>query len=196
MDQLDRIASAADHLLSRLDSSIEHRGAPAGHPVWDGLRRVRLLPADAVSTVVALRPEPVDDAVPALRSAAESVADVAATLPGPGVWAGTAADAYDDQRRGIARSLDDATGLAARVRAAAAFGAELSRWMRAARGSLAAALADALTSAEAVRVLGGDDPSGAAAADLAAHVLDAVSAAYRDVPRLLDRAAAVTDAAA
>ncbi len=148
MDALDRIIGVAGPLLARIDEIVEYAGAPEHHPVWTELRRVRLLPGDAVDAVAALRPEAVDE--PALRSARDSLAEVATALPAAAGWDGPAADAYRAHRDGLAAQVED---LAARAVATAELGAEMADWMRAARRDVAAVLADVLSSGASVTML-------------------------------------------
>jgi hypothetical protein len=192
MDALDRIIGVAGPLLARVDEIVEYAGAPEHHPVWTELRRVRLLPGDAVDAVAALRPEAVDE--PALRSARESLAEVAAALPAAAGWDGPAADAYRAHRDGLAAQVDD---LAARAVATAELGAEMADWMRDARRDVAAVLADVLASAASVTL----PATGAgpvellppaqldAAAQVATIVLRTVGDAFAAAEPILDRSA-------
>ena len=191
MDRLDQVLDAATPLLRRAEQVLDAAGAPAGHPVLDDLRRVRLMPADAAQTVAGLRPSALTDAAPDLRAGARVCAEVAASLPPPGEWEGEAADAYDDRRRryavhlsGTGESLDE------RLEATADLAAALQEWMTRTRDNLASALADVLGSAESI-TLGSPTnhpPSTAearAAADVASHVLRVVAADYAEAEDLL-----------
>ena len=200
MDRLDDIAAIADPLLRRVDDLLSATGAPADHPLWTELRRVRLLPADAVRAVVALRPAALADAGPHLRGQAREYADIAASLPAPGDWTGDAADMYDAGRRRVADQLSgDPESLAERLEASADLGEALAGWMRQARGSLALTLADVLGSAEAVTLARtpAAHPVPAsevlAAAGIAARVLGTVADAYDHAEDLLDGSTALTE---
>lgn len=184
MDRLDELLTTAGPLLRRVDAMVARGGAPPDDEVWTQLRRVRLLPGDAARAVAALRPADLEDAAPELRADARAYAVLAGSLPGPGEWSGTAAEAYDGARTRAAthlsggpRSLDD------RLQASADLAESMIEWMRYAREALAAVLTDVLSSLEAV-VLAGDklDVSTprqlAAAATVAERVLRAVADAY------------------
>ncbi|WP_127500098.1 hypothetical protein [Actinoplanes solisilvae] len=191
MDRLDQVLDAAIPLLRRAESVLDEAGAPSGHPVWEELRRVRLLPADAAHAVAGLRPSALAEAVPDLRAGARVCAGAASTLPPPGEWEGEAAEAYDDlRRRAVTHLSGDGDGLDERFEATADLAAALHDWMVSTRDNLAAVLAGVLTSAEAV-TLGAPasfPPRPAeirAAADLAAYVLSAVAADYSEAEELL-----------
>ena len=192
MDRLDELAAATGPLLRRAGEVLDEAGAPAGHALWEQLRRVRLLPADAVQAVAALRPVVFAEVVPELRAGARACAEVAATLPAPDEWAGEAADAYDDLRRRTATHLAGADdSLDARWAATADLAEALQQWMTSTRTHLAAALAELLTSAEALTLAGPGDvrpPSMTeirAAADVATHVLRTIADDYLAAEDLL-----------
>ncbi|AGZ38678.1 hypothetical protein [Actinoplanes friuliensis] len=181
MDRLDRILDTAAPLLRRIDAILAAGGAPPQHRVWAELRRVRLLPGDAVRSVAVLRPEELLDAAPELRADARAYVVLAASLPGPGEWAGAAADNYDRAR---SRAADHLSGteqsLGARLDRTADLADNLIAWMQDTRDAVADALAQALSSTEAI-ALAGDKPDLAsareleAAADVAALLLAAVA---------------------
>lgn len=191
MDRLERLLTAAGPLLRRVDDILGAGGAPPDHPVWSELRRVRLLPGDAAHAVAALRPKELLDAAPELRADARAYAVLAASLPRPGEWTGAAADAYDAARQ---RAADHLSGgpdsLDERLEASADLADALVDWMYAARDAVAAALAEVLTSTEAVALTEGkaglpsaDDLE--AAAEVAARVLQAVADSYETGAELL-----------
>jgi hypothetical protein len=201
-DRLDGVVDAAAPLLKRVDAVLTASGASPDHEVWPTLRRVRLLPWDAVRAVVALRPGDLDDAAPELRAGARSYASVAETLPPPGVWAGAAADAYDESRKhtaghlsGTGESLDE------RLSATADLAEALVEWMSQARAELAATLAEVLTSTEALILSpqtapGAVDPASEAeadaAADVAAKILQSIADAYDAAADLIATTADLT----
>ena len=191
MDRLDQVLDTATPLLRRAEAIIDGAGAPAGHPLWDHLRRVRLMPVGAAQAVAGLRPAALADAAAELRAGARVSTEVAAALPPPGDWEGDAADAYDDQRHRIAVELSGtAESLEERFEATADLAAALQEWMTRTRNNLAAALAEVLTSAEAVTLAAPPTypPSVAearAAADLAAHILRRVAVDYAEAEDLL-----------
>lgn len=201
MDRLDDLVGLADLLLVRVDDVLASVGAPPGHPVWTQLRRVRLLPADAVRAVAGLRPDALADAAPLLRHQARQYADIASSLPAAGHWTGDAADAYDAGRRRMVEHLSaDPASLAERLEASADLGAALLDWMWQTRSALAGTLADVLSCAEAV-LLTADTEVGpasrdaaAAAAEIGAQLLRTVADAYDAAEDLLDGSAELTDA--
>lgn len=191
MDRLDQVIGAATPLLRRAEDVLDQAGAPSGHPVWDQLRRVRLMPGDAVNAVAGLRPSALAEAAPELRAGARVCAEAAAALPPPGDWEGEAAEAYDDlRRRAVTHLSGDGDSLDERFEATADLAAALHDWMASTRDHLATVLAEVLTSAEAVTL---SAPAGfpplptevLAAADLAAHVLRAVAVDYAEAEDLL-----------
>lgn len=184
-DRLDHVVQTAGPLLRRVDEVLTSAGAPPDHPVWAHLRRVRLLPWDAVQAVAALRPGDLADAAPELRADARSYAGIAATLPPPGPWSGDAADAYETARRRTAAHLSGGPdSLEERLSATADLADALIAWMTGARDGLALVLADVLSSAEALSLTVHSDarpPSARdvrAAADVAVRVLETVSDSY------------------
>ena len=151
MDHLDGVLSTVVPLLKRVDEVLSTTGAPRDHEVWPELRRVRLLPWDAVQAVAALRPGELAGAASALRADARSYAGVAASLPPPGPWSGEAAEAYDGARRRAAEHLSGGLdSLDERLEATADLADALTDWMRRTRAELAATLADVMVSAEAL----------------------------------------------
>lgn len=195
MDRLDELLTTAGPLLRRVDAMLSGGGAPPGDEVWTQLRRVRLLPGDAARAVAALRPADLADAAPELRADARAYAVLAGSLPGPGEWSGTAAEAYDRARTRTAthlsgghRSLDE------RLQASADLAENLIDWMRHTREGLAAVLGDILSSLEAV-VLAGDKVDVTTPGELAAvavvaeRVLRTVADAYDQATDLLHASA-------
>jgi hypothetical protein len=184
MDSLDRLLPLTDALLRRVDAMLEWGGAPAGHEVWHQIRRVRLLPGDAVQAVAALRPVELREASERLRRGSRDYAGIAGSLPGPSTWSGPAAEAYDRTRQHLAKHLSGTDqSLDERLAASATLADRLAEWMAATRGALAAALVEMLTSIESVRLSGDEpDPSSLpdalAAAEIATVVLRAVADAY------------------
>jgi hypothetical protein len=201
MDRLDDMLSTAVPLLKRVDEVLSTTGAPADHEVWPSLRRVRLLPWDAVQAVAALRPGDLAEAAPELRADARSYAGIAESLPPPGQWSGDAAEAYDAARRHAADQLSGGPdSLDERLEATADLAAALTDWMHQARSDLAATLAEVLTSAEALSLSAGAavDPAATrdarAAADVAARVLETVAGSYDAALDLVSGSADLTTA--
>ena len=195
MDRLDELVGAAAPLLGRVDDVLTEAGAPAEHGVWDQLRRVRLLPGDAVKVVAGLRPDDFPAATAELRADARACVETAAGLPGPGDWEGEAAEAYDRVRERVAGQLSGGgESLDERLEATADLAQALGDWMATTRSDLAAALARVLASGEAV-VLGAGiaTPPAAneidAAAEVAAYLLRIIADDYAEAADLLQGSA-------
>ncbi|WBB96540.1 hypothetical protein O7543_22300 [Solwaraspora sp. WMMA2080] len=202
MDVLDRVAGPARELLAGVDALLVGNGAPPGHPVWPLLRQVRALPGDAVAAFVAVRPEPLAAAGAALRPQLDGYAEAVDVLAGRLDWSGPAAQAYDAARRTLATRLTgggdgggaaDPDSLAGRLTATAGYAEAVAGWAALSRTGLAAVLAEALGSAEAVTVrtaadagpgwsaVGQVGPSGSVAADAAATIAAAVLTAILEI---------------
>ncbi|MEV6600330.1 hypothetical protein AB0M36_26290 [Actinoplanes sp. NPDC051346] len=183
MDRLEQLLATAGPLLRRVDALLAG-GAPPDHEVWRQLRRVRLLPGDAAHAVAALRPDDLGDAAPQLRAEARTYATLAASLPAPEEWSGSAAEAYDEARRRTATHLSGGVdSLDDRLHASADLIDALTTWMQSSRESLALTLAETLGSTEAIALSAnnGDIPAPselAAAAEVAETVLRTVADAY------------------
>jgi hypothetical protein len=191
MDRLDRLMTTAGPLLRRVDDLLAVAGAPPDHRLWPELRRVRLLPGDAARAVTALRPDELGEAAPELRADARAYAVLAASLPAPGEWSGSAAEAYDAARQRAAAHLSGGPdSLDERLQATADLADGLVTWMRSARDALAGVLAEVLTSTEAVTLAGAEVELATAreqdaAAEVAAQVLQAVAESYETGEELL-----------
>ncbi|WP_199514939.1 hypothetical protein [Nucisporomicrobium flavum] len=199
MDRLNELLETAGPLLRRVDATIAGAGASPSDEVWTQLRRVRLLPGDAVRAVVALRPADLADAAPELRADARAYAVLAGSLPAPGEWSGIAADAYDRVRVRTATHLSGGhDSLDERLQASADLADDLVTWMRQTREAVAAVLADALGSLEAVVLAGNkvditEPREMAAAATMAEKVLRTVADAYDRAAGLLHTTAALAE---
>ena len=199
MDRLERLMTAAGPLLRRVDDILAMAGAPPEHQVWPQLRRVRLLPGDAARAVAMLRPEDLGEAAPELRADARAYAVLAASLPEPGEWMGSAAEAYDAARKRAATHLSGGPdSLDERLQATADLADGLVTWMRSARDRLAGTLAEVLTSTEAVTLAGTKVDLAApreqeAAAEVAARVLEAVADSYEIGADLLHTSRRLTE---
>ncbi|MDG4774453.1 hypothetical protein [Solwaraspora sp. WMMD792] len=197
MDVLDRVAGPARELLARVDALLVGNGAPPGHPVWPLLRQVRALPGDAVAAFVAVRPGPLAAAGAALRPHLDGYAEAVDVLAGRLDWSGPAAQAYDAARRTLATRLTgggtDPDSFAGRLAATAGYAEAVADWAALSRAGLAAVLAEALGSAEAVTVrtavdaepgwsaFGQVGPLGPGAADAAATIAAAVLTAILEI---------------
>jgi methyl-accepting chemotaxis protein len=200
MDRLDDVLGPVAPLLKRVDQVLASAGAPPDHQIWPALRRVRLRPWDAVQAVAALRPGDLAEAAPELRGDARSYAGVADSLPPPGLWAGDAADAYEQVRKRTAAHLSGGVdSLDERLEATADLADALVDWMGETRGALAATLAEVMTSAEALTLSASAkaaaDPPAAreveAAAEVGAQVLRTVADSYDAVQELMTSSASL-----
>jgi uncharacterized protein YukE len=193
MDALDQVVATAAPMLRRVDELLSGVGAPPEHAVWSQVRRVRLLPGDAVRALAGLRATDLADASPELRAGARAYADIAAALPPPGSWTGDAAEAYDDARRRAAERLSGgAESLDERLEATADLADALVEWIADARAEIAATLAEVLSSAEGLS-LSADEPAdpavarpALAAAAVAERVLRTIADSYDHAADLLD----------
>jgi hypothetical protein len=193
MDAFDHVVATAAPMLRRVDELLSGVGAPPEHAVWSQVRRVRLLPGDAVRAVAGLRATDLADASPELRADARAYADIAAALPPPGPWTGDAAEAYDDARRRTAERLSGgAESLDERLEASADLADALVGWIAESRAEVAATLAEVLSSAEALALSADEpaDPAAArqalAAAAVAERVLRTIADSYDHAADLLD----------
>ena len=185
MDQLDLALQSAGPLLRRVDQVIATVGAAPDHRLWAELRRVRLLPGDAVRAVAALRPAELAEAAPELRADARAYAGLAESLPRPSGWSGDAADSYEAARRRTAGLLSGAPdSLDERLEATADLAEALLSWMSQTRDGLGAVLAQALGSTEALQ-LADDAPldpaanqATTAAAEVGAILLRTIADSY------------------
>ncbi|WP_067494691.1 hypothetical protein [Actinoplanes sp. TFC3] len=181
---LDDVLGTATPLIRRVDTILRTTGAPPDHAVWTELRRVRLLPGDAVHAVAALRPADLAEAPPDLQAAADTCTALAGSLPGPGEWAGEAAEAYDRTRLTVADQVSGTPdSLGSRLHATARLADSLITWMRDTQAKLAMTLVAALASVEAVALTGNaaslaSDDEIEAAAKLASQILQVVGDAY------------------
>lgn len=195
MDRLDQALQTAGPLLRRVDEIISVMGAPADHRLWTELRRVRVLPGDAVQAVAALRPAELSEAAPELRADARAYAQLAESLPRSGHWTGDAAEAYDAARLRATEHLSGGPeSLGERLVATADLADALRDWMSTTRTRLTVLLAEILTSAEALEVTGPDpaaDQAGAAA-EVGARVLAEVADSYDAAADLIKNTAELT----
>ncbi len=198
-DALSHLAAVAAPLLHRVDALLVHAGAPADHPVWSLVRRVRALPSDAVAAVADWRSADLVDVAAMLRAFAGRYADALADVPATPPWEGAAAQAYH-RRATVLRSHVDGPGedtLVGRLRATAEYLEEVDVWVARSRAGVAQAVADVLGSAEAVVLETGGGVDAAtgwadramadAAVVVAVHVLTPVAAACDEGRALHDR---------
>ncbi len=198
MDRLDYVLDVAYPLLDQVDGVLSSAGAPSEHAMWAELRRVRLLPGDAVRAVAALRPAAFADVVGDLRADARTCAELAEFLPFPDEWTGEAADAYDVVRRRAAAHLGGRDeSLDEQLEATADLAQALADWMSRARADVAGTLAHVLGSGAAFALTEGGTtvpPPEAevhAAALIATHVLRTIADSYEYGHELLHGSAAL-----
>lgn len=171
MDLLGRILEPGRDLLGRVDATLVAVGAPTDHRIWPLLRHVGALPGDALEFAAGLGPEAVCSAAAALRLTAGEYGRGHAALTASMsrvTWEGEGAESFADRQAALLAHLGDpAVGpddsVAGRVLATASCLDRVAEWMVALRTGLAGALADALSSAEAV-TLRTAGPSGDAVA--------------------------------
>jgi hypothetical protein len=167
MDALARIEPVARPLLRDVDTALAALGAPAEHSIWALLRRSGATPADAVAHFAGVDASPLRSAAAALREQVTvyQLTSVAAQVP----WRGSTGDVYAAQASALNEHLrgDRDESMAARLDATASYVEELAAWVDQSRRELAAALADVITSAQAV-TLGRSGPAPAPASALAA----------------------------
>ncbi|WBB47951.1 hypothetical protein O3597_22955 [Verrucosispora sp. WMMA2044] len=197
MDFLDRLAEPGLDLLERVDTLLA-TGAPEGHRVWPLLRRMQVLPGDALRGFLDLRPGPLATAGHAVRRHVHGYDHACAALTDAVLWSGSAATAYGQSRATLLRHLDEGPeSLVGRLEATAGYADALADWVEGSRLAAARALAEAIGSAEAVAVVAatsdgrataqtGRSGAGAvAAAEIGARVLAVLCVAYDGVETLL-----------
>lgn len=193
MDALDQLAGPAAGLLNQVDDLLARAGAPAHHPIWPLLRRLRTLPGEAVGAVAALQRAPLAAAGPSLGALAREYEDARADLADGGSWEGVGAEAFAAHRASLAAYLADGPeSMTGRLAATASYADALAEWVTHTRAALAESLADVLGSVEAVAVVtgAGSDPqptAAQAAAEIGARVLGTVAEAYDEAETLLHR---------
>jgi hypothetical protein len=197
MDALDRLAEPGIDLLRRVDTLLA-AGAPEGHRVWPLLRRMQVLPGDALRSFLDLRAAPLAGAGHTVRRHVHGYDHACATLTDPLLWSGPAAAAYGQSRTMLLRHLDDGPeSLVGRLEATAGYADALADWVEGSRLTVARTLAEVIGSAEAVSVVaatsitresphsGPSSPGTPAAAEIAARVLAVLCVAYDGAETLL-----------
>ncbi|MDG4795374.1 hypothetical protein [Micromonospora sp. WMMD1082] len=197
MDALDRLAEPGLDLLRRVDTLLA-AGAPEGHRVWPLLRRMQVLPGDALGSFLDLRPAPLATAGHAVRRHVHGYDHACAALTDPVLWSGSAASAYGQSRSALLRHLDEGPeSLVGRLEATAGYADALADWVEGSRLAVARALAEVVGSAEAVAVVaatstgrmatdaGPSSSGGTAAAEIAVRVLAVLCVAYDGAETLL-----------
>lgn len=176
-DSLGLMATEAGDLLRRVDLVIDQLGVPDRHPLTKLLRTLRVRPGEALRMLLATPPGKLLDVVDQLRQLAGSYhADLVAPLDraaGQLGWGGAGHDAFAAHWSATMRDLsdgDDGETLEAKLRATADFTESVAGWFSQTRAALAAAVAGALSSAEAVVLKGCDQLDGDPAALRRAYV--------------------------
>jgi hypothetical protein len=180
-DALDRLIAPGADLLDRVDAALMAHGLPAGHPVTALLRRLGALPADVLRAMSAWRPVPLRAAASDLRHTAEGYERQRDLLSVPAGWEGAAGEGFAEHRRALVEFLGetgepDEAGLVGRLRATAAYLDDVAEWLERSRGDMARSVADALGSAEAVRLHASGESE--AAATIAARILATAAEAH------------------
>ncbi|HET6214528.1 MAG TPA: hypothetical protein VFE14_16800 [Micromonosporaceae bacterium] len=186
-DALDRLVGVAGDLLARVDGTLAGFGAPADHPVWPLLSRLRTLPGEAVGALAAATAAPLATAGGVLRLLQREYAHARAALPAAPGWRGAGADAFAGQWGALGAHLDSASpdDLAGRLAATTSYVDDLAGWLAELRAAVARTLAVVVISAEAVRVRTAADP--VAAADIAACLLATLADGWERGERLRGR---------
>ncbi|PZG07229.1 hypothetical protein C1I95_31330 [Micromonospora craterilacus] len=197
MDALDRLAEPGLDLLRRVDTLLA-AGAPEGHRVWPLLRRMEVLPGEALRNFLDLRSAPLAGAGHTVRRQVHGYDHACAALTDPVLWSGPAAASYGQSRATLLRHLDEGPeSLVGRLEATASYADALADWVEGSRLAVARVLADVLGSAEAVAVAaatsvtresshsGPSSPGAAGAAEIAARVLAVLGVAYDGAETLL-----------
>ncbi|GAA1804272.1 hypothetical protein HC028_04230 [Planosporangium flavigriseum] len=183
-DGLDRLLPPAATLLARVDAVLVAHGVPPAHPVTALLRKLGALPADVLDAISAWRPAPLRDAAADLRQTAEEYASLHGLLTAPAGWAGPTFEGFAAHQAALSEFLGE-PGLEGRLLATAAYLDEVAEWLDRSRGELARSVADALGSAEAVRVHASGDAEAAVA--IATRILEAAAEAYDRGQEIADR---------
>jgi hypothetical protein len=203
MDALDRLVEPVGALLRQVEATLATAGAPEDDPLWPLLRRVRLLPADAVAGVAGWRAEPLEGMLPGLRSLRERYEQAADSAPASPSWEGAGAETYAARWAALRAHLAEpgppaapgpsgaaaggtagAGSLAGRLSATTRFAEELADWVTGSRRSMATALAEVLGCAEAVAVTAGGADAGPAAARIATYLLGVAAGLVDEGQRL------------
>lgn len=179
MDALAQLAPVAAPLLRSVDQALLTLGAPPAHPVWRVLGRVGASPADVVAFVADWEPTRLHAAAAALRE--QAAAYEQASIPSDAPWEGETARYYT-AAAAVARDhlAGETDSLTTRLRRQASYVERLADWQQAVRDALARALAQAMTSSQAVTLrsqtvrpgeVAGLAPAVQAAADIAVVLL-------------------------
>jgi hypothetical protein len=189
MDELDHVLAPARDLLGRVDAALVSTGAPADHPIWPLLRRVGSLPGDALEFAAGVDGNALRAACDELKAHAERYADLGTRIEIE-EWTGPAAATFAAHSHRLHDHLGGEDGLAGRLLATAEHFERLATWGADLRGELAYAIAESLTSTEAV-TLHQDRPAtetSLAAAAIGVAVLAPLAARLPPVEALLDGA--------
>jgi hypothetical protein len=201
MDALERLSQVATGLLGQVDQALLAHGAPAGHPVWSLLREVGALPGEAVAELVELRADDWLDLTAALAAERDRHQQVLDTLHRPVRWEGLAGSAAAARSATLIRAAEEATDRLVRTGRGLD---ELLQWLAETRDGVARALAQVMSSIDAVQLVTGTngaapesselpDPAATArsAAEIAATMLGALADGWRAAQQLAQRQAAV-----
>jgi len=155
MDAFSRIEPVARDLLARVDAALIALGAPADHPIGARLRLLGTTPGDAVAYFASSDPVPLRAAGAELRGEVREYGST--TIPVSIPWHGRAGEAYANQAAALRAHLGSGSDLApypeslsGRLAATASYVEDVANWLEGSRADIARALADVLTSAQAV----------------------------------------------
>jgi hypothetical protein len=221
MDALSRLEPVARPLLAEVDAALATLGAPAEHPIWSLLRSLGATPADAVAHVAAVQPDPLLVAAGVLRGEAERYLDT--KVPADVTWSGSSGEAYRVQIAALTNHLTgagngdragsgdggragsgDRAGMLGRLEATASYLEQTAAWAVVARNRMAYALAEVLSSTQAVALRADPALSGGfehlrsagaaaparsilAAADIGVHLLSAADDVLAEGRAVVDR---------
>ena len=149
MDALAQLAPVAAPLLRDVDQALLTLGAPPAHPVWRVLGRVGASPADVVAFVADLEPARLRAAATALREQAAAYEQT--SIPSDAPWEGETARFYTTAAAAARDHLaGESASLTTRLRRQASYVERFAEWQQALRDALARALAQVMTSSQAV----------------------------------------------
>ncbi len=180
-DLLARVWPHAARLLGQIDAAIERDGAPGTHPLWQRMRAVGAMPAEAVEHWVWLDPQALLGARDLVRTEAEAMEGVVSRARTVS-WHGAGATAF---RTRFAHLAEYTEGADHRLADTAGFLAALATWIQHTRDEIAMEVAACLGSREAVQVTT-ELQAGTAAADLAERVLAVIESGIDSGWRLRD----------
>ena len=182
-ESLDTMAPVARDLLHRVDLTLTQLGAPPDHPVLSLLRRLRVLPGQALDFALSASPQALVDAAAQLRQIRASYDSEVATpldrVMAELGWSSAGQAAFTARWRSLMDHLAGQEGgrdsMAGRLLETAAYAESVAGWFSHLRYAICEALIPALSSEEAVVLRGCAALSGSAEEFRTALVSGAVS---------------------